>query len=270
MGYLEQFNYQISGNAKGHKLVFLHGLMGTGSNWGRIVPAFEADYQVLRYDQRGHGRSTKPDSGYHPRDFAADLKIILDELGWDRVYLVGHSMGGRNALEFAAQNPERIIKLVLEDIGPNSNYVAVERMERLLDLVPLPFVDREEMRRFFAEDYPALISWYPNAPTIAKFLQTNIEILPDGSQAWRFAREAIFKTLREARLEDRWPMWQNLKPPTLVIRGELSNDLDPETFRRMGVLRPQTKLVQIEGAGHWVHFEQTQAFIRVVQAFFGE
>ena len=110
---IEQFHHQISGNPSGNKLVFLHGLMGSMTNWRRITPAFENDYQILTYDQRGHGRSFHPQHGYKPTDFAGDLKAILDELGWYNIHLVGHSMGGRNALEFAYLFPRRADKLVI-------------------------------------------------------------------------------------------------------------------------------------------------------------
>src|SRR6185437_2661695 len=108
-----QLYHQIAGNPEGHKLVFLHGLMGSLANWRRITPAFENDYEILTLDQRGHGRSFQPATGYEPSDFAADLAACLDELGWTRSHLVGHSMGGRNALEFASLFPQRTASLVV-------------------------------------------------------------------------------------------------------------------------------------------------------------
>src|SRR5512135_2152018 len=101
MSYLDNFSYQVLGNEKGAKVVFLHGLMGSGVNWRKIAQSLEADYQVLIFDQRGHGRSFQPSSGYAPEDYANDLALILEELRWEKILLVGHSMGGRNALHFA-------------------------------------------------------------------------------------------------------------------------------------------------------------------------
>lgn len=268
MSYLDQFYYQITGNPQGHKLVFLHGVMGAAGNWVRIVPAFERDFHILRYDQRGHGRSFQPPQGYHPRDFALDLKHILDEVGWQQILLVGHSMGGRNALEFASTFSPRVKALVLEDIGPESNWGAIEKIERLLSLVPTPFASRDEVKRFFESEYPSLIAWYPNPQTVAKFLHSNIELKPDGTQDWRFAREAIFKAMREGRNEDHWDQFRNLKMPTLVVRGERSSDLSAETWTQMQRIRPDLQYRQIPGAGHWVHFDQPDAFIRAVREFF--
>lgn len=268
MRWLEQFHYQIAGNPTGHKLVFLHGVMGSAANWTRIAAAFESDFQVLRYDQRGHGRSFKPEEGYHPSDFATDLRHILDDLRWGPIFLVGHSMGGRNALEFAAHNPDRVKALVLEDIGPDSTWNALEKIEKLLNLVPVPFASRDAVKNFFANEYPPLVTWYPKAETVAKFLHSNIELKSDGTQDWRFAKDAIFKSLREGREGNSWDNWRRLAMPTLVVRGQNSQDLLPSTVTRMSELRPETTVVEIANSGHWVHFDQPEAFIKTLKSFF--
>ena len=268
MGDLNQFHHQITGNREGHKLVFLHGLMGSAANWRRIAAAFEDQFEVLTYDQRGHGRSFQPADGYHPRDYARDLARILDELGWSQIALVGHSMGGRNALEFAVHFPQRVKCLVIEDIGPEASSSAVDRIERLLAAVPTPFASRTEMRQFFETQYPGLISWYPQAEVVSRFLQANIEQKPDGRQDWRFSKSAILKTLREGRNEDRWDAFANLQMPVLIVRGENSNDLSREVFARMQKTLPGSRAVEIPASGHWVHFDQPEAFIRVLKEFF--
>lgn len=270
MGYLEQFHYQITGNPQGHKLVFLHGLMGSGANWRSIAKAFESDFHILTFDQRGHGRSFHPQSGYHPRDFAQDLRNILDELGWAEIALVGHSMGGRNALEFALHFSQRVKALVIEDIGPEASSAAMGRIEKMVDLVPVPFHSREEVREFFKEKYAGLISWTPKAETVAKFFETNIEQKPDGTFNWRFDKNGIFQSMREGRNEDRWDALRNLKMPVLIVRGERSTDLPPDIFARMRQVLPAAKAAEIKGAGHWVHFDQPEEFIAVLKEFFGE
>lgn len=242
--------------------------MGSAANWRRIAGAFENDFHILTFDQRGHGRSFKPDSGFHPRDYAQDLKFILDELGWEQIALVGHSMGGRNALEFASRFAQRVKALVIEDIGPEASALAVERISKLLELVPTPFATREEARRFFEQEYPALISFNPQPEVVSRFLLANIEQKPDGSQDWRFSKPAILESLRVGRNEDRWDTYQNLKMPVLVVRGARSTDLSHETYAKMLRVLPQAKGVEIPGAGHWVHFDQPEAFIAACKEFF--
>ena len=266
MKHLENFHHQIIGNPSGPKLVFLHGLMGSASNWRRITPAFESDFHILIFDQRGHGRSFKPASGYHPRDFAEDLKLILDDLGWDQIFLVGHSMGGRNAVEFASRFAQRVKCLVIEDIGPEAANTG--GIEKLLSLVDTPFSSREEAKKFFDEEYPRRIASNPQPRVVSQFFFTNIERKPDGTYDWRFAKEAIFESLREGREEDRWEELGGLKMPVLVVRGETSRDLPRPMFEKMLQVLPQARGVEIQGAGHWVHFDQPEAFIRALKEFF--
>src|SRR5262249_49515748 len=152
----------------------------SGNNWLKITPAFQNEFHILTFDQRGHGRSFHPPSGYHPRDYAQDLKHILDELGWNSSALVGHSMGGRNAMEFACHFSQRVKALVIEDIGPEADFAAFERIERLLSLVPTPFRSRAEAKDFFDNQYPQEIAFYPQPEVVSRFLLANIEQKPDG------------------------------------------------------------------------------------------
>lgn len=267
MSYLENFHHQITGNPTGHKLVFLHGLMGSAANWRRIIPSFEGQYHVLAFDQRGHGRSFQPSGGYHPRDYAMDLKKILDELGWEEVALVGHSMGGRNALEFASRFSQRVNALVLEDIAPEASSLAVNNIERLLELVPTPFATREEAKDFFDQRYPSLISFYPKADVVARFLFTNIETKSEGGFNWRFSKSAVLQSLREGRNEDRWDALRNLKMPVLIVRGENSTDLTHETFAKMLAVLPSARGVEVPDSGHWVHFDQPDIFVHLLKDF---
>jgi len=274
MSFLGNFHYQVSGNPEGRKLVFLHGLMGSGANWRRIAREFESTYHILTFDQRGHGRSFHPEGGYSPRDYAHDLQLILEELGWSSIILVGHSMGGRNAMEFAARNPRNsrmahmVSAVVIEDIGPDASLDAIERIERLLQLVPTPFSSREEARRFFTEQYPSLISFYPAPDVISRFLLSNIVETPDGKMDWRFHKSAVLASMREGRGEDRWDEFANLKLPVLLVRGQNSQDLSRSVFERMLKVLPSAKGVEIPDAGHWVHFDQPEAFVQALRDFF--
>ncbi len=273
MKHIENFQYQISGNSSGPKLVFLHGLMGSAANWRRITPAFQAEFHILTFDQRGHGRSFHPASGYQPSDFASDLRLILDDLkaddpGWEHIHLVGHSMGGRNALEFAGHFAQRVKSLVIEDIGPESASNNIGGIEKLVELVDAPFASREEAKRFFEVEYPQRIAFNPQPKVVSQFFFTNIEQRPDGTYDWRFAKEPIFAALNEARHVDRWEIFKNLKMPVLVVRGETSGELDKKTFAKMLQVLPTAVGREIPGAGHWVHFDQPDAFIGALKEFF--
>ena len=136
----KRINYQILGKDTSPKLVFLHGIMGQGRNWGSIAKKFSKNFQCLIFDQRGHGKSRDPGAGVQLGDFAKDLEELLDFLGWtEPIHLVGHSMGGRVALYFTDHHPQRVKKLVIVDIGPSANWDSMAGIIEQLEFVPVPF-----------------------------------------------------------------------------------------------------------------------------------
>lgn len=261
MDFLNQFHYQINGKNSGlPKLVFLHGLMGFGANWRRIVSQLEDSFEILTFDQRGHGRSFKPDSGYAPEDYARDLEKILNELGWEKIHLVGHSMGGRNALAFASHFPQRVISLVIEDISPESHPGDVERYEKLLNRVPTPFQTKKDAKDFLLNDF--------GDPILGNYFYSNLVENDTGLVDWRFSKSGILDSVRLGRTVDRWESWRSLQMPTLLVRGENSKDLSAETYEKMLKENPRVKGAVIKDSGHWVHFDQPEAFIEVLREFF--
>jgi esterase len=267
MSYLHNFKYELSGHPDAKKMVFLHGVLGSGANWRRIVPAFQSDFRILVYDQRGHGWSFKPAHGYRPDDYAEDLKLILDELNWQKVILVGHSMGGRNALHFAEKYPERVEALVIEDIGPQGH---VESMQKTIDrvqMVPTPFASKVAAKEYFENEFVERFGGGKAVRILGQYFYTNIEVLPDGRADWRFQKQAILETLVEGHFKPKWDIVKSLKMPTLFVRGELSPDFPKEEYEQVLQINPNIKGVEISGAGHWVHFDQPEAFIKALKDF---
>ncbi len=268
--YLSQFNYQFYGPEDGRRWVFLHGLMGYGFNWRRIATGLQDSERVLLYDQRGHGKSWKPLTGYSPEDYADDLFLITQELGWDRFILVGHSMGGRNALCFADRFPEKIEKLVIEDIGPESDPAAPEYFRWLLGLVPTPFVNKLSAKEFFMNQFKPLVRGkVENVDTLGAYLYSNIIENQDGTADWRFSREAVMASVIQGRAQDRWQELKALSMPTLVIRGQTSKELPLPIFQQMLKANPRIEGVEISNAGHWVHSDQPEEFLQVIRKFTG-
>ncbi len=266
--YLSQFNYQITGPENGRRWVFLHGLMGYGMNWRRIIKGLEDTERVLTFDQRGHGKSWQPLTGYAAEDYADDLFLIMQELGWDRIVLVGHSMGGRNALEFAHKFPEKVEKLVIEDIGPDGDPSAPDYYRWLFGLVPTPFATKLQAKEYFLNEFKGLVKGRSENPdTLGQYLYSNIIEKPDGTADWRFSKEAIVTTVIQGRAKDRWNELRSLPMPTLVIRGQTSKELSAEVFRQMCLANPRIEGVEVPNAGHWVHFDQPEQFLKAIRKF---
>lgn len=274
MSYLDNFHFSVTSQLKdpaarsqAPKLVFLHGVMGFSSNWRRVSKAFEDIYEVLVYDQRGHGRSFHPDHGYAPDDYAADLERILDELGWKKIHLVGHSMGGRVALHFASFSSARVEKLVLEDIGPVLQPGRAEFVSKVLDRIPTPFPSRVAAKEYFDHQFAKDFKDQRKAGDLAQFLYANIQETSSGHCVWRFNEQGIRESVAQGREDEHWDRFCRLPMPVLVIRGEESLDLPKPVFERMQMVNPHVKGVEIKGAGHWVHSEQPEEFIRVTREF---
>lgn len=263
MPQLNLFNYQIHGDSANPKLIFLHGLMGFASNWRGIARHFEAQYQILLYDQRGHGKSFQPATGYNTSDYAADLITILDELGWSKCTLVGHSMGGRVAVEAASAYPARIEKLVIADIGPLSDMQSMLSIEEKLNSVPVPFENRDVARAFFDTTF---LRKY-RSETLKQFFYANLEEKPDGTFSWKFSKQGILETIWKARTIQQWKQFESLKMPTLLLRGEFSDDLPKALFEEVLKRNPNITGQEIPGAGHWIHADKPQLVIQALQDF---
>lgn len=268
MSLLNSIHHQVLGPQNGETpLVFLHGLMGYGMNWRRIATAFEQERPILLFDQRGHGKSFKPPSGYTPEDYADDLGLLLYELGWDQIDLVGHSMGGRNALNFAYRFPHRVRRLVIEDIGPQMNPGSLERTQNLIRLVPVPFTNKISAKEFFLNEFPRRLAGNPMASTLGPYFYANMQEGPLGEVTWRFDVDAILSSLSAGREKDRWMEWESLTMPVLVVRGEKSEDLSRETFEKMIQTQKLSRGSEVKEAGHWVHFEKPDLFIKILKNF---
>ena len=269
MAFLDNFHFQLYGPEDGRKWVFVHGLMGYGANWRKIVAGLESTERCLTYDQRGHGRSMKPASGYAPEDYADDLKSILDELGWREIILVGHSMGGRNVLNFASRYPDYISRLVIEDIGAEANPSAHVYYEQLLGLAPVPFQSRAAAREYFMNDFVKVAQTREPVQVLAQYFYSNMEEKEDGTVSWKFSKDAMIESVKAGRGMDRWAEVASLTMPTLLVRGENSQELSRENYHKMLDLNEALRGVEIPQAGHWVHSDQPQAFLDAIKSFVG-
>lgn len=270
MSYLENFNYQITDGETKPKLVFLHGLMGSGMNWRSIASQFEEQYQILTYDQRGHGKSFRPASGYRPEDYAEDLNKILDELGWQKIHLIGHSMGGRAAMQFAAMHPGKLITITIEDIGIYIKEQNADGLKQMIEMVPVPFSSRSEARSFFKDEFPGLIHSNKRAKAISSYFYTNIVETPSGTADWRFCLKGIYESISQGHLRDRVSEWKSIHCPILLMRGDESSDLTQEDFTKMLSINSNAKGVEIPESGHWIHFDQAEAFVRELKSFLSQ
>jgi esterase len=250
-----QLHFQSYG--LGAPLIILHGLFGSLENWHSISRSLAADFQVFAVDQRNHGRSPHADEMSYQL-MAEDLKEFLAAQHLGSVNLLGHSMGGKTAMVFALSYPDLVEKLVVLDMAPRTYPPQhLEILKALLSLDLRSFKSRTEIESELAPSIPD--------PAVRQFLLKNLKRDSAGDFNWQMnlaAIEASYGRLNEAISSQR-----SFDKPTLFIRGERSDYIRDEDMPSIRNLFPRVEFCEIAGAGHWVHADKPEAFLRKVREF---
>jgi len=239
-------------------LVILHGLLGSSQNWQRAAKEFEKNFRVLVVDQRNHGHS--PHAASHTfADLREDIKHFFDERRLEKAHLLGHSMGGMAAMEFAFHYPERLLGLVIEDIAPRAYQSSSSDILRALGVVDLSAVtSREQADTVLAQDI--------KSPRTRQFLLTNLIRRADNAFAWK-ANLPVLQAFQKEMAVYEPPLGASYSGKTLFIGGVKSDyriDHDHDVILRHF---PNSELVMIPKAGHWIHFEALEPFTEAVMNF---
>ena len=268
------FHYLDWGNNHLPHLILLHGGSLTAHTWDMAALMLRDRYHVVALDQRGHG-----DTGWTPdnqldRDngdlMAEDTKAFIDFLGYDHYALCGMSMGGMNALRFAANNPPGLDALVIVDIAPVTQMAGLAEMEAFRQ-------DTETMSRF--EDFlERAVHFNPQRkPDHLKYsLLHSLKPVEDG-WTWkqdhrrRMVPEGMTEEQRKAAGEQRsaarWESVKAIKTQTLLLRGSISKILSEEAANDMAAAMTDCTHVVIEGAGHSVQGDQPAACAAAIDAY---
>lgn len=236
-------------------LLIVHGLFGSGRNWGAIAKRLALHRQVVTVDLRNHGESPwSPVHDYHA--MAADLsETIARQAG--RMDVLGHSMGGKAAMVLALTEPDRIRRLVVADIAPvaygHSQMHYVEAM-RALDLAGIT-------RRSQAD---AALAASVSEAAVRAFLLQSLAI-ESGRADWRLNLDALGaempKILDFPEIPSRFP------GPTLFLVGGQSDYVRPAHRERVLELFPSAGYEVLPKAGHWLHADAPNAFVAAVESF---
>jgi pimeloyl-ACP methyl ester carboxylesterase len=259
----------------GPRVVFVHGLFGQGRNWTTIARKLAEDgHRVTLLDLPNHGHSPwtdRVDYGDMAEFVAAELALLGEP-----VTLVGHSMGGKVAMQLALRWPELLHALVVVDIAPTdypesggrtddpdeeaSPFAAFIAAMRGIDLDDLG--SREEADR-------ALRTAVRSTMVRSFLLQSLVRdgVGADGGWRWRLNLETLARDLGELRRFPAPPAGATFDGPVLWIAGADSTYVLDRDRPRMDELFPTTRLVRIKNAGHWVHSEQPEVFLETIRRF---
>jgi esterase len=249
-----QLSYLDFGGESNKVLVMLHGYMANARTFSELAVKFK-DWRVIAVDQRGHGWSDHPyGMEYSRNDYVNDiLNLIQTELGGQPVTILGHSLGGLNAYQFAARYPEWVEAVIVEDIG-----VEINADFSFADKLPFRTASLKELRDslgsaglrsidYFSESiFEDELGW--GFRTDLKGLQISV---PQSNGVW-------------------WEDWLSSNCPILLIHGKKSFFLDINQAEQMEVRRPNTKLVVFEECGHGVHYDDLNGFYQIVNDFLAE
>lgn len=255
-----KWNYFLIG--QGTPLVFIHGILGFANNFRSIANRLKEDYQCLLYDQRGHGKSFHQKS-YTIQELAGDLKLLLKEVSFQQPHLIGHSLGGFVSLMFAHQYPESVKKLVLVDSSPEPLLEQGYFIKNLIESLPSSFLDRNQARDYFQKE----VKENRISQVMSDFLFANLKTDSRESLSFQFDSLGLIDLLKNIRQISFLPLLSELKMPTLLIRGKHSSHFTKESFQKSLEQSSCIQGVEIQGAGHWIHHEQPQAFVQVVKDF---
>ncbi|MGQ0542141.1 MAG: alpha/beta fold hydrolase [Blastocatellia bacterium] len=238
-------SYVESGPADGPVLVLLHGITDSSLSYSRVLPLIDKRYRVLAIDQRGHGDTDKPDSGYEMKDFAADVAAFMDAKGVTKAVVVGHSMGSFVAMQTALDFSQRVGRLVLIGTASTANNPVAREVQTAFDELKDPIPVK------FARDFVIETS----SPTLpADFVETLVtETMKPPARVWKSALAGVLA-------RDYKPELARIKMPVTIIWGEKENFFlrDEQDILIKGITN--SKLLVYPNTGHAPHWEQPEKF----------
>ena len=244
----------IIGSGDDH-FIILHGFLGMGDNWKTHAKNLsEKEYCVHLVDQRNHGRSFWSDK-FDYDVMVNDLLQYLNHHGIKQCVVLGHSMGGKTAMAFALNYPDRVQKLIIADIAPK--YYAPHHQRILAGLSTLN-LEEVSSRKAAAEH---LKNFIPEAGT-RQFLLKNLYWVSEGKLGLRI-NVAVLKNAAEA-IGAAIQSQKQYHQPTLFLYGGNSNYINPMTDTEILKYFPKAEIIEIKGAGHWLHAEKPLLFFKTM------
>lgn len=237
---------------EGKPLIILHGLLGTSDNWLTLGKKYAEHYKVYILDQRNHGQSFHDDEFSYPA-MAEDLLKFMDDHNIEKAHILGHSMGGKVAMTFAIEHPNRVDKLIVADIGPQSyppHHQQIFKGLFSLDLANLS--SRNEADQKLGEHIPEL--------GVRQFLLKNLTRNGDSFE-WRMNLNVIAKEIDKIGLG----LNHNalFEGSSFFIRGGKSDYVKDSDFNLIHTIFKKSKIETIEGVGHWLHAENPEEFLNL-------
>lgn len=255
-----QLHYLDWGTAGKPPLLLLHGGSAYAHWWDFVAPALAADFRVLALDQRGHGESdhTNPPA-YGTRHYLADLHQFMGSLGLRQPVLMGHSMGGHNALIYATQHAQDLAALVLVDTDAAYPETAVQFLRKLGEKPAQEFDSFvEAITRFQLLPRETFIST-EKLRSLASFAFTE---RPNGKWTAKLDRRTLFREPIDGR-----PLLARITCPTLIVRAQHSPLLSHDKLAKRVSCLPNGRWVEVKDTYHHVMLDNPDGLVQAVREF---
>ena len=258
-------HYLEWGEAGAPPVILVHGLTGNAHAFENLAPHFAPRYHVISVDVRGRGDSDwAADANYSNDAYVADLEGLRLALGFERMSLVGTSMGGRISLTYAGTYPDRVERTVLNDIGPEIDPRGGDRIATSTRDAVTAFETMEEVIAWHCEQRVGFSS-LSDADQRATTGHT-VKAQPGGGYTWKMD-PAVRADPRRPDPEASWNLARRIPGPVLLVRGGTSDLLSPEIAQRMVAEMQDCRMVEVPGVGHAPTLAEPEAFGPVMEFF---
>jgi len=252
-----ELNYKKIGD-EGEVVLILHGLFGSLDNWQTMARRLsETGLQVYSVDLRNHGKSPHT-SETSLQLMAEDVEQFINSKDLENITLIGHSMGGKTAMQLAMNQPELLNKLVVVDIAPKP-YLPRHNtyFEAMLGLDLASITSRRDAKNALGETVKNI--------GVLQFLLKNLDRKKEGGFEWKFNLHALYNNYEN--LLSGLHSDVQFNKPTLFMKGGLSDYLSQSDLELIQTNFPNAVIETIDGAGHWVHAEAQNEFFTAITNF---
>ncbi|MHB1148646.1 MAG: alpha/beta fold hydrolase [Lutibacter sp.] len=241
----------------GQPLIILHGYFGMSDNWKSLGAKFSENFEVHLIDQRNHGRS------FHSEDFDYELLVevlynYIQHYQLKNTILLGHSMGGKVAMQFAVTYPELVDKLMVADISPKFYNPHHEDILAALNTVNFSLQNTRKK----VED---VLRIYIKEEGVLQFLLKNVYWKSKEELAFRFNLQSLME--HNSEVGEALPYFTHFNGETLFLKGEKSNYITEDDYALISAHFPNSKIITVKNAGHWLHAENPEQFYEEVINF---
>ena len=241
----------------GSPVVLLHGLFGAGSNLGALARSLQSEFEVFSLDLPSHGRSGWLEAPSLP-GMADCLRQWMDAQDMPGAQFVGHSLGGKVAMQLALRYPERVAALVVADIAPVAYTPHHDTIFAALEAVAAKNCSSRE-------EAASVMAFYLEEPKVIRFLLGSLSRNAQGFYRWRFDLQGISNAY-SALLAAPEPH-QSFSGPVLFVKGGDSDYIQDQHWPEIQVLFPSASIKIMPGSSHWLHVEKPQLFNGLVSRF---